>query len=92
MMIHLTITATENLMLEHDVVTSQLVDIIIELQIDSNEGWFELYDVETAGEDYEAEGTLTFDNKVLTGYTGIFSLPLCLIKQLRLLGYSVNNN
>ena len=37
-------------------------------------GWFEMYDEESGGEDYYAEGGLEFTGKVLDGYDGVFSL------------------
>ena len=38
------------------------------------QGGFEIYDVESGGEDYYAEGGLEFTGKVLDGYDGVFSL------------------
>jgi len=37
-------------------------------------GWFEVYDEESGGEDYYAEGGLWFDKNELTDYDGVFSL------------------
>ena len=39
-----------------------------------NSGSFEIYDVESGGNDYYAEGGLEFTDKVLDGYDGVFSL------------------
>jgi len=41
---------------------------------DTQRGWFEIYDEESGGEDYYAEGGLEFTDKVLDGYDGVFSL------------------
>jgi hypothetical protein len=38
------------------------------------QGGFEVYDVESGGEDYYGEGGLEFTGKVLDGYDGVFSL------------------
>lgn len=37
-------------------------------------GWFEIYDEESGGNDYYAEGGLWFDKNELTDYDGVFSL------------------
>jgi len=37
-------------------------------------GWFEMYDEESGGDDYYAEGCLELTGKVLDGYDGVFSL------------------
>ena len=37
-------------------------------------GWFEIYDTESGGEDYYAEGCLEFTGITLDGYDGVFSL------------------
>lgn len=90
-MIHKTIISKETLSLENSfgVITTEDVEILIELSIDGEQGWFELYDVPTAGEDWYAEGTLYFEGKTLTDYDGVFSLPLCLIRELQKEGYNV---
>jgi len=37
-------------------------------------GWFEIYDKESGGKDYHAEGRLSFDGDKLYDYDGVFSL------------------
>ena len=53
-------------------------------------GWFEIYDIETGGEDWYAEGCLDFDGMDLVGYDGCFSLPDVVIDKLKSLGYKDN--
>jgi hypothetical protein len=50
-------------------------------------GWFEFYDEETGGDEWYAEGGLWFDNKTVTDYDGVFSLPSFVISKLEELGY-----
>tara|TARA_R110000772_G_scaffold223563_2_gene334120 strand:- start:495 stop:785 length:291 start_codon:yes stop_codon:yes gene_type:complete len=50
-------------------------------------GWFEVYDIETGGDDWYAEGCLDFDGMDLVGYDGCFSLPEVVIDKLKTLGY-----
>lgn len=42
--------------------------------IDKNDAGFELYDVETGGDEFHAEGMLEIENGVLYGYDGVFEL------------------
>ena len=55
-----------------------------------HDGWFEIYDIETGGEDWYAEGCLDFDGMELVGYDGCFSLPDVVIDKLKSLGYKDN--
>ena len=52
-------------------------------------GWFEMYDEESGGEDYYAEGCLEFTGKVLDGYDGVFSLDAEVISCLEDMGADV---
>ena len=52
-----------------------------------NYGYFELYDVESGGDEWHAEGGLWFTNKVLTDYDGVFELLPCILDKLEELGY-----
>ncbi len=52
-------------------------------------GWFEIYDEETGGGDWYAEGSLTFDNKELVGYDGVFSLASFVMDKLEEVGINV---
>ena len=51
-------------------------------------GWFELYDIESEGSEWYAEGSLKFENKKVVGYDGVFCLPQSVIDKLRELGYT----
>lgn len=53
-------------------------------------GWFELYDVETGGDEWYAEGGLQIDNNAVTGYDGVFSLPIAVINKLKEWGYGTS--
>jgi|688.fasta_scaffold25578_6 hypothetical protein len=50
-------------------------------------GWFELYDIESGGNKWHAEGMLCFTDKVLTEYDGVFELLPCILDKLEELGY-----
>jgi len=52
-------------------------------------GWFEMYDEESGGEDYYAEGCLEFTGKVLDGYDGVFSLDEEVVNRLEKMGADV---
>jgi hypothetical protein len=56
----------------------------------SDYGWFELYDVETGGESWYAEGGLWFKCNKLTDYDGVFALPSCVFEKLKEWGYDVS--
>jgi hypothetical protein len=77
-----TIKAEENILLD--------VSITITGSEDRSEGSFEIYDVETGGEDWYAEGCLSFDGKELIDYDGVFALPRCVIDKLTELGYDAS--
>ena len=51
-------------------------------------GWFELYDLESGGEEWYAEGGLWFKDKHLHDYDGVFSLPISVVNKLIELGYN----
>lgn len=55
-----------------------------------HQGWFELYDVETGGEEWYAEGGLWFKGKELTDYDGVFDLPPAIKNKLMEWGYQVD--
>ena len=46
-------------------------------------GWFEMYDEESGGEDYYAEGSLSFNGKELDDYDGVFELDENVVKCLK---------
>jgi hypothetical protein len=53
-------------------------------------GWFEVYDIETGGQEYYAEGGLWFDNKELVDYDGVYELPDAVLNELSKMGYDVS--
>jgi len=84
-------TAYESLSLENSFVTiKEQQDIQLNVTIgihDDESGWFELYDEESGGEDWYAEGGLELDGLSVTGYDGVFALPVCIIKKLQEMGF-----
>lgn len=63
----------------------------IELQVvvaitDKDGGWFELYDTESGGDEWYAEGGLRFMDGKLVDYDGVFALPVCIINKLQEMG------
>lgn len=64
------------------------VEIEVTIGINSDDyGWFEIYDIESGGIEWYAEGGLWFDNKVVTDYDGVFTLSHLVIEKLEELGY-----
>lgn len=45
-------------------------------------GWYEMYDEESGGEEYYAEGSLIFNGNELIDYDGVFTLDENIIKCL----------
>jgi len=85
-------TVVESLALENSFGTLKQEDKV-ELEccvgINSEDyGWFEFYDVETGGDNWHAEGSLTIDNKTITDYDGVFELPDFIVGKLEELGYN----
>jgi hypothetical protein len=67
-------------------------DVTLEITVgikDQFDGWFELYDIETGGEAWYAEGSIQFHGKYVVGYDGCFSLPGVVGDKLEELGYSL---
>lgn len=82
--------AVENLSLENSFGTIKEqsgIELDVTIGIDNDTGWFELYDTETGGDEWYAEGGLWFEEKVLTDFDGVFALPVCIIEKLKELGY-----
>lgn len=46
-------------------------------------GWFELYDLESGGENWYAEGSLQIEDKAIVGYDGVFELSQVVIDKLK---------
>ncbi len=84
-------TAYESLSLENSFVTiKEQKDIQLNVTIgihDDESGWFELYDEESGGEEWYAEGGLELDGLSVTGYDGVFALPMCIIEKLQEMGF-----
>ena len=57
---------------------------------EEDRGWFEMYDEESGGEDYYAEGRLEFDGNKLVGYDGVFSLDENIIDCVKKMGAIIN--
>ncbi|MHA1988509.1 MAG: hypothetical protein ACW98D_17905 [Promethearchaeota archaeon] len=56
---------------------------------DQFNGWFEIYDIETGGESWYAEGCIEFHRQYVVGYDGCFDLPSPIKEKLVELGYSL---
>lgn len=68
-------------------------DITLEITMgikDDEYGWFEFYDIESGGEEWYAEGGLSFNNKELIDYDGVFSLPSFVSDKLKEWGFDVS--
>ena len=53
-------------------------------------GWFEMYDEESRGDDYYAEGGLWFNGNELTDYDGVFDLDENIIDCVKKMGAIIN--
>lgn len=51
-------------------------------------GWFEVFDRETNGKEWYAEGGLWFDGRNVVEYDGVFRLPNGVIELLKENGYN----
>ena len=56
---------------------------------DKTYGWFEVFDEETGGNKWHAEGGLWFDHWLTIDYDGVFSLPKGVVELLYENGYNV---
>jgi hypothetical protein len=66
------------------------IELSVEIGINGEDGWFELYDIESGGDEWYAEGGLWFEGKTLTDYDGVFALPKCIEDKLKELGYDLS--
>ena len=86
--------ATESLSLENSFGTikeQQDIELQVTIGINSTDyGWFEIYDSETSGEDWYAEGSLELDGMAVMGYDGVFALPVCILNKLKEMGYDIS--
>jgi len=94
MKIQVEFIATESLALENSFGTiKEQNDIELQVTIGINSddyGWFEIYDVETGGDEWYAEGGLELEGMAVMGYDGVFALPRCIIEKLEEMGYDVS--
>lgn len=70
-------------------------DVKLEIHIgfiDDDHGFFELYDIESGGQNWYAEGSLTFENDVLIDYDGVFELLPAILDKLESMGIDVNDH
>lgn len=66
------------------------LEITVGINAEGDYGWFELYDIETGGEDWYAEGGLWFEDNTLTDYDGVFELPTPVEEKLNEWGYKTD--
>lgn len=89
-----TFTVVQSLQLENSFSVLKAEDnITLEVTVGINSddyGWFEFYDVETGGEEWYAEGSLQIEDNCVTGYDGVFSLPVVVTNKLQEWGYNVD--
>lgn len=87
--------ATQSLALENSFMTvkeQKDVELNITINIfDAERGSFELYDEETEGEEWYAEGGLWFNGKDLIDYDGVFALPKVIEDKLTEMGYNLED-
>jgi len=84
----------EGLILENSfgVVKSEddvVINVTIGYKSKDNYGWFEIYDENTGGDDWYAEGGLWFGGLELTDYDGVFALPSFVLDYLEKKGFDV---
>ena len=89
-----TFQAVQSLSLENSfgpIKTEDNVTLEVTVGIKSEDyGWFELYDVETGGNEWYAEGGLELEGKAVIGYDGVFALPTVIINKLKEWEYDVS--
>ena len=85
--------AKESLSLENSFATIKRqnnIELQVTIGIDSERGWFEIYDIESGGEEWYAEGSLEIQGMAVVGYDGVFALPVCSMEKLEEMGYDVS--
>lgn len=88
-----TFQATENLQLENSFgVLAAEDNVLLEVTVGIHEGgetgWFEVYDINSQGNEWYAEGGLWIEGNNITGYDGVFSLLPPIINKLKEWGYN----
>lgn len=86
--------ATESLSMENSYTTvkeQNNIKLNVSITLWENRGCFEIYDIETEGEEWYAEGGLWFNGKDLTDYDGVFALPKCIEDKLTEMGYNLED-
>lgn len=90
-----TFQTTESLVLENSyavIASEDNVQLEITVGINDEEyGWFEMYDIESEGIEWYAEGGLIFEGKTLVDYDGVFDLPTPILNKLEEWGYDVSD-
>jgi len=84
-------TTTEHLTLENSFGIIRDAEVLLDCTVgikDHTYGWFEVFDRETNGVDWYAEGGLWFEGLWVTDYDGVFSLPRGVIELLKENGYN----
>ena len=70
------------------------MEIDVEIGCNKEGGWYEVYDVETGGDEYYAEGYLEIEDvggkPTLTGYDGCFELLECVTKAVEEQGVTLD--
>lgn len=66
------------------------IDVTVGIHENGNMGYFELYDVETGGDDWYAGGGLWFNGNKLVEYDGVSSLPHVVEEKLKEWGYQID--
>jgi len=94
MKIQVEFIATESLALENSftiIKEQENIELQVTIGINSDDyGWFEIYDVETGGDEWYAEGGIWFKGMTIVDYDGVFALPRCIIEKLKEMGYDVS--
>lgn len=89
-----TFTVTRDLVLENSfcIVHSQdAVEMEVTVCTEGDRGWFEMHDVKTEGDEWQAEGGLWMEGKKVVDYDGVFSLPEFVIGKLKSWGYDTTD-
>ena len=70
------------------------MEVDVEIGCSKEGGWYEVYDVETGGDEYYAEGCLEIENvdgkPTLVGYDGCFELLECVTKAVEEQGVTLD--